>query len=655
MAESKLLKLKTDLKSLKFENGNEPYILFPIGYTKSFEKNDSIPQSISDFYLSNRVSPDFPLRGGTVSVDLRTLSFTQASQIDKERIRKFLNDKPKGSMFLLKQAGLQLSNPKIETEGILPGLSGGIENTRFYNNGINTLAQVGVQGTGIHGVRHGAIPFNPLQKAYYATVNEQNINAIDGYKSNRLIALKQLKLSNNPDLTYRNTAARLGISLSQNNLFQYLGGPDSVYGVGSTTIRRYVNTEDGVEKIAKGPNNAAYSSAVKRTYRDIDQISEALSTVKDGVQTFKLSGRSSQYGIGDPGNRAIEDSGIDRMNANTLLYYDSNQAPWQVEQDKVYSKDIIKFVFEAVDNDNTQNATAVFFRAFLSSMTDNHTANINTYKYLGRGEEFYTHHGASRQIGFSFKIAPQSDAELKPLYKKLNYLISQVYSDYSYRGIMRAPLMKITIGDYFYRLPGFIESINISVDDNVPWEIEEKDNYEDVLFGKRSKVNELRQLPHVINVQCNFKPIHDFLPRREKWSSTLDKGGFTIQRSQLEDMNVPFIVNDNTEFIKGQVFDNTVKIKQNLDFASADNEINQNFQADNAPVPPPYINPFLNTTLADQEINRRFSRAQAIASTKGNKYKVAQKTTGTLTKQEEDLLRAKPQDLPWKTILSSIR
>lgn len=548
MAESKLLKLKTDLKSLKFDPNNEPYVLFPIGYTKSFEKNDSIPQSITDFYLSNRNNPDFPLRGGTINVDLKNLSFTVSSQIDKERIRKFLEDKPRGPLFVLKQVGLQLSNPKIETEGLLPGLSGGIENTRFYNKGVNTLAQVGVQGTGLHAVRHGAIPFNPLQKAYYETVNEQNLNSFDGYKSNRLLALKQMKLSKNPDISVRTTAAKLGISLSSQNLFQYVGGPDSVYGVGVTTVRRYVNTEDAVDKIAKGPNNSAYSAAVKRNYAEIDRASEELSTVRNGIQTYKLSGRNDRYGIGDPGNRAIADAGVDRMNANTLLYYDASQAPWEVEQDKVYNKDIIKFVFEAVDNDNTQNATAVFFRAFLSGITDNHTSKIDTYNYLGRGEDFYTYKGFSRSIGFSFKIAPQSDSELKPLYKKLNYLISQVYPDYSYRGIMRAPLMKLTIGDYFYRLPGLIESVNVSFDDNVPWEVESIDDYYKVL-GINSKVD-LRQLPHVINVQCNFKPIHDFLPRREKY--TISQQGVTI-----EDMEVPLIVNDGSGFVKGDITNST--------------------------------------------------------------------------------------------------
>jgi hypothetical protein len=558
MADSRLLKLKTDLKSLKFDPNNEPYILFPIGYTKSFEVNDNIPQSIVDFYNNNRNNPDFPLRGGTINVDPRTLTFTQASQIDRERIKKFLNDKPKGTVFLQKQVGLQLSNPKIETDGIIPGAFSGIENTRFYNNGINTLAQVGVQGTGLHAVRHGAIPFNPLQKGYYDIVNQQNL--LNNAGTNRLLALKGAKLSNNA--TNRSAASRLGIAPGSQNLFQYLGGPDSVYGVGLTTIRRYDNTEQGVNRMAVGTDAKLYSDAVKRTYRQIDEAADAQATVSNGIQTYKTSDLSARYGVGDPGKKStvslassigttlasvpIAMDRVDKLNANTLLYYNSNTAPWEVDSNIVYNKDIIKFVFEAIDNDNTSNSTAVFFRAFLSGITDNHNAAINNFRYLGRGEEYYTYQGVSRQIGFSFKINPQSAAEFRPLYKKLNYLISQVYPDYSQTNkIMRAPLMRLTIGDYFYRLPGLIETISITIDDNSPWEIESNE-----LF---------KQLPHVINVQCTFKPIHDFLPRRESISRLSNM--IPISDSNMNVSNVPFITDSNGYYVsiddtKGDVVDN---------------------------------------------------------------------------------------------------
>lgn len=311
--QSKLLTLKTDLKSLKFDQGNEPYIQFPIGYTKSFEKNDSIPQSITDFYLSNRTNPDFPLRGGTINFNLRTQTFTQASQIDRERIKKFLQDAPRGPLFIKKQIGLQLSNPKIETDSIIsntirPAAFASefpvvLENTRFYNNGINTLAQVGVQGTGVHTVRHGVLPFNPFVKGYHDTVNKQNVN--NEYESNRLINLKWVKLSQTPDKANRINIANLGISLSSGNLFQYLGGPDSVYGIGATTIRRYDNTEQGTIKLkdrrASGLDGNVYDK-IARTYQEIQN--QKGSVDESGNIIYTISERSNKYGVGDPGNRA---------------------------------------------------------------------------------------------------------------------------------------------------------------------------------------------------------------------------------------------------------------------------------------------------------------------------------------------------------------
>ena len=149
---------------------------------------------------------------------------------------------------------------------------------------------------------------------------------------------------------------------------------------------------------------------------------------------------------------------------------------------------------------------ALFFRAFLTAgITDNNTAQLNAFKYQGRGENFYTYQGFDRSIGFSFRVAAGSRDELRPLYNKVNSLISQVYPDYSPKqGIMRAPLVRITIGDYLYRVPGFLESVNVTVDNNYPWEV----NLE------KSEVGDIAQLPQVMDIAISFKPIMDILPRR---------------------------------------------------------------------------------------------------------------------------------------------
>lgn len=494
-----LIDLKTNLKSLKYGAdqpgggwSGQPFVQFPI-------EGPGISQNILDYYKGNRSNPDFPIRGGGLKFDLGTQTFTLSSQIDKSRIKKFFESKPRGTAFLQKQIGLQLANPKIETGNsfqVVPNsniLGGLIENTRIYNNGINTLAQVGVQGTGTHFVRHGVFPIDLASKYYVDIVGAQNIN--NNASTNRLLILQNLKLSTRTAnvAVNVNQVNKLGISLNRNLLFNYLGGPKSVYGIGSTTIRRYEDTS----KASK------VNTTFSMTYDAI--MDQKLNKVADGKKSTLLQdyrkpneaifSREQTYSLTMKGSQ-------DKMNALKSIIFNNSSEPWADGANLTEGrKDIIKFVFEAIENSNPTRSWALFFRAYLSGFNDNHQASINTFKYQGRGEDFYTYQGVSRAIGFSFKIAVESDKDQRPLYTKLNHLISQVYPDYSENfGIMRAPVIRLTIGDYLYRVAGMLENVNITVDDNTPWEITSDDN--------------LKQLPHIINVQCNFRPIQDFLPRR---------------------------------------------------------------------------------------------------------------------------------------------
>lgn len=519
-----LLDLKTNLKNLKYGGdqpgggwSGQPFIEFPI-------ENSGTPQSIVDFYKNNRTNPDYPIRGGGIKLNLGSQTFTLSSQIDKSRIKKFFESKPRGNAFLKKQIGLNLTNPKIETgnsfqvvpgSNIIPGL---LENTRIYNNGKNTLDQVGVEGTGTHFPRHGVTPYDFKSKYYQDIVGLQNIN--NNASTNRLLILQNLKLNTRFTNVATNisTANNLGISLNRNLLFQYLGGPGSVYGIGSTTIRRYEDTSKAVKK---------YKSSVAMTYDMI--MNQKLNNTTEGIRTKKLQ----DYKTGKP-IQSREDyykfslgpGDSDKMNTLSSFMFNNTLAPWETTDPEATNKtkDIIKFVFEAIENNNPQQSWAIFFRAMINGFSDNHQASINSFKYQGRGEDFYTYQGVSRGISFGFKIGVTSEQELKPLYTKLNHLISQVYPDYSENfGIMRAPIIRLTIGDYLYRVAGMLENVNITIDDNYPWEITSSDT--------------VKQLPQVINVQCSFKPIQDFLPRRENMYNT----------------NVPFIGeqkdNENKDYL----------------------------------------------------------------------------------------------------------
>ena len=532
-----LIDLKTTLKSLKFGNDLPGYGSSGLPYIQTV-----IPGSLGSPGLFNPIfrpgstgNLDFPIRGGNFPtvVDLSFRSgfptYTLSSQLDRTRIKKFFEDAPKGTAFIQKQIGLQLSNPKIETGNTLFGfgqsvpIPGLLENTRVYNGGLNTLAQVGVMGSGAHAVRHGTIPFTPFQKNYFSIVNQQNITGdSEGSNQNRLVILKNLKITNSKDpITNSSNVINLekvntlGISLNKNLLFQYLGGPGSVYGVGNTTIRRSVDTTKltnirtmTYDLLMAQKNQADLINAVG--IAEIKDFRETLLAKNIDLRRLNLKEFKKPWTKQQSTEYRFFNSGVDKMNSAPVFNFKNSQAPWEApENDRGDYNDLIKFAFELINNDKPAESIALFFRAFLTSgINDTNAASLSSFKYIGRGENFYTYQGFERSITFGFRIAAQSESELMPLHRKLNLLIGQVYLDYaSSSGIMRAPIVRVTIGDYLYRMPGFIESVNVNISNDTSWETTEDRNY----AGLDSSI---AQLPHYLDVSISVKPISDTLPNR---------------------------------------------------------------------------------------------------------------------------------------------
>ena len=95
-----------------------------------------------------------------------------------------------------------------------------------------------------------------------------------------------------------------------------------------------------------------------------------------------------------------------------------------------------------------------------------------------------------------------------PIYKKLNYLASHLAPYYSDVGYMSGNLVQLTVGNYLWEQPGFIDSISIDIDDETPWEVNVG------LDGdiENGDIN-IKQVPHMIKVSISFTPIHRFRPQ----------------------------------------------------------------------------------------------------------------------------------------------
>ena len=168
--------------------------------------------------------------------------------------------------------------------------------------------------------------------------------------------------------------------------------------------------------------------------------------------------------------------------------------------------DIIPFEIEVISPDSRSDKrystnNFIYFRAHLDSFSDDYAGNWNETKYVGRAEPMYTYDGFNRSVSFAFKIAAFSRSELLPLYQKLNFLASSTAPTYNGSGaFMRGTFSKLTIGDYLYHTPGFFNKIGISWEVGYPWEINLEND------------NELPKVPHILNVDCGFTPVHNFIP-----------------------------------------------------------------------------------------------------------------------------------------------
>jgi len=201
-----------------------------------------------------------------------------------------------------------------------------------------------------------------------------------------------------------------------------------------------------------------------------------------------------------------DESTIDKINALDIFRQKNN------DYEKADARDLIRFRVEALDGDDPSQADTMIFRAFLDDFGDNYSGTWNSFKYNGRAENFYTYGGFDRKLSFSFKIAAQSRHEMVPIYRKLNFLVSQTAPDYSGTR-MRGNFCRLTIGSLIDRTPGFFTAVSLKWQKDYPWDIA-LNHLERNVTRKTEDADGAMVMPHVLDVNCSFTPIHNFIPKK---------------------------------------------------------------------------------------------------------------------------------------------
>lgn len=172
------------------------------------------------------------IRGGVVTA-------LERAAMDTVRIAKWMAS-PKGLLWVVKQVGLGLTNPKVEAIG------GPLSRQTRIHTGVTSLLSVVGSPFGLHFTRHG-LPFLN-ETASYENVQRIKTIAPSLYK-NRLDSLRSslfnsIKLPN-ANITDLKDVKHKSLIFKGAPIVELSGlaGPNSVYGIGTTTIRRHTDTQ----------------------------------------------------------------------------------------------------------------------------------------------------------------------------------------------------------------------------------------------------------------------------------------------------------------------------------------------------------------------------------------------------------------------------
>ena len=198
-----------------------------------------------------------------------------------------------------------------------------------------------------------------------------------------------------------------------------------------------------------------------------------------------------------------------------------------------YTNDFIKFYLTGPKLQNGSPTDAkddiMVFRATITSLSDSFQGNWSPITLIGRADPNYHYTGYNRDVSLDFDVYATSRDEMKFIWRKLNALAGYTAPEYnigdSSNIAMRAPWMRLTVGDIFVQQPVTLTTLRFDYDTEASWEINIEQDTTNM------------QVPFKIKVSCQFNMITDYLPQ---------KGGrfFTLAKRHDKD-GIPYEGSDN--------------------------------------------------------------------------------------------------------------
>ena len=167
-------------------------------------------------------------------------------------------------------------------------------------------------------------------------------------------------------------------------------------------------------------------------------------------------------------NDHIASSGIEK---GVESFWDDDILPPLEDQMTYISEGDFYVRFKDLRNNNF-----IYFRGYVTGITENLNPSYNSVNYIGRSESTYTYERTERDLSFNLRVLPANKNQFNKMWEKINYLTSLTYPEYMEDKNfirMKAPFTELYMGHI--GTPdkgqfGFIKSLSYTVNESGDWD-----------------------------------------------------------------------------------------------------------------------------------------------------------------------------------------
>jgi len=147
------------------------------------------------------------------------------------------------------------------------------------------------------------------------------------------------------------------------------------------------------------------------------------------------------------------------------------------------------------------SGSKVQFRGTAKGITETFSPSWEPIKYNGRADQAYKYTTFERSLSFNFQAYATSRIEMKPMWKKLQYLSTMTMPQYGGDAGYQGTLVTFRLGSLYNGKLAFIESLSYSMSDETPWEI-----------SMLASENPLGELPMGVDISIGLKILGEVRP-----------------------------------------------------------------------------------------------------------------------------------------------